>query len=212
MMLRRPALVVLLGLATLAAPAVARAQLYRWVNEQGEVHLTQGLDNVPERFRSAARLLGYPEAAPVRPAAPSDASTSSTTAPGAPIALGGARIPFVPGTPILVTVKVNGLRSVRLVLDTGADTTLIHPSALSAAGVDPSAGRPYRLEGVTGGGDGRQVTPDSLEVGDARVAPLAVVAYYIQLREGDGLLGRDFLDRFRVTVDGDARLVILTPR
>jgi predicted aspartyl protease len=56
------------------------------------------------------------------------------------------------------------------------------------------------------------VTLDSLEVGDARVAPLAVVAYYIQLREGDGLLGRDFLDRFRVTVDGDARLVILTPR
>ena len=41
---------------------------------------------------------------------------------------------------------------------------------------------------------------------------MAVIAYYIQLREGDGLLGRDFLDRFRVTVDGDARVVTLTPR
>jgi Aspartyl protease/Domain of unknown function (DUF4124) len=200
-MLRRPARAALLALAILAAPAVAWAQLYRWVNEQGEVHLTQGLENVPERFRAGARLLGYPEAAPDRPA-PTAAST----------AMGGARIPFVPGSPILVTMRINGLRTVRLVLDTGADTTLIHPSALAAAGVDPGAGRPYRLEGVTGAGDGRQVTLDSLEVGDARVAPLTVVAYYIQLREGDGLLGRDFLDRFRMSVDGDARLVILAPR
>jgi hypothetical protein len=203
-MLRPPALAALLWLAILAAPAVATGQLYRWVNEQGEVHLTQGLDNVPERFRSGARLLGYPEAAP----APS-------TPPGAPVtkaALGGARIPFVPGSPILVTMKVNGLRTIRLMLDTGADATLIHPTALAAAGVDPSVGRPYRLEGVTGVGDGRQVMLESLEVGDARVAPMAVIAYSIQLREGDGLLGRDFLDRFRVTVDGDARIVTLTPR
>jgi hypothetical protein len=200
-MLRRPARAALLALAILPAPAMAWAQLYRWVNEQGEVHLTQGLENVPERFRAGARLLGYPEAAPDRPA-PTAAST----------AMGGARIPFVPGSPILVTMRINGLRTVRLVLDTGADTTLIHPSALAAAGVDPGAGRPYRLEGVTGAGAGRQVTLDSLEVGDARVAPLTVVAYYIQLREGDGLLGRDFLDRFRMSVDGDARLVILAPR
>ena len=109
-------------------------------------------------------------------------------------------------------MKVNGLRTIRLMLDTGADATLIHPTALAAAGVDPSVGRPYRLEGVTGVGDGRQVMLESLEVGDARVAPMAVIAYSIQLREGDGLLGRDFLDRFRVTVDGDARIVTLTPR
>jgi len=214
-MLRPPALFALLCLATLAAPTAATAQLYRWVNEQGEVHLTQGLDNVPEQFRSGARLLGYPEAAPAPPAPAKPAGPATPGAPAAPStpgALGGARIPFVPGSPIVVTMKINGLRTVRLVLDTGAEATLIHPSALAAAGVDPSAGRLYRLEGVTGGGDGRQVMLESLEVGDARVAPLAVVAYYIQLREGDGLLGRDFLDRFRVTVDGDARLVTLTPR
>jgi hypothetical protein len=208
-MLRLPALAALLSLATLAAPTVAGAQLYRWVNEQGEVHLTQGLDNVPERFRSGARLLGYPEAAPTPPA---PAQPGGPGAGGTKAALGGARIPFVPGSPIVVTMRINGLRTVRLVLDTGADATLIHPSALAAAGVDPSAGRPYRLEGVTGSAEGRQVMLESLEVGDARVAPLAVIAYYIQLREGDGLLGRDFLDRFQVIVDGDARLVTLTPR
>ncbi len=208
-MLRPPGLAALLWLAILAAPAVATAQLYRWVNEQGEVHLTQGLDNVPERFRSGARLLGYPEAAPA-PSPP--AATPGAPVPAAPNTLRGARIPFVPGSPILVTMKVNGLRTIRLMLDTGADATLIHPSALAAAGVDPSVGRPYRLQGVTGVGDGRQVMLESLEVGDARVAPMAVIAYYIQLREGDGLLGRDFLDRFRVTVDGDARVVTLTPR
>jgi hypothetical protein len=205
MILRWLALPLLLGLAILAAPGVASAQLFRWVNEQGEVHLTQGLDNVPERFRSGARLLGYPEATPSTPG-------PSTPAPGAPVALGGARIPFVPGSPVFVTMKVNGFRTVRLVLDTGADTTLIHPTALAAAGIDPSLGRPTELRGITGVGTGRQIMLESLEVGDARGAPMPVTAYYIQLREGDGLLGRDFLDRFRVTVDGDARVVTLAPR
>jgi hypothetical protein len=44
------------------------------------------------------------------------------------------------------------------------------------------------------------------------VAPLGVIAYDLLLREGDGLLGRDFLDRFKVSIDIEARVVILSPR
>lgn len=189
----------------------AQAQLYRWVNEQGEVHFTQGLENIPERFRGGARLLGYPEAAPApAPTAPAGPAAAPEAPP--PGVRGGARIPFTPGEPILLTVRVNGLRTLRLLLDTGAQSTLIHTRALAAIGVDPSGGRPISLMGVTGQAEGRYVGLESLEVGEARVAPLGVIAYDLHLREGDGLLGRDFLDRFKLTVDTEARVVILAPR
>jgi hypothetical protein len=199
-----------LAMGMLASPA--HAQLYRWVNEQGEVHFTQGLENVPERFRGGARLLGYPEAAPApAPIAPAGSPAATPEAPP-PGVRGGARIPFTPGEPILLTVRVNGLRTVRLLLDTGAQSTLIHTRALAAIGVDPSGGRPISVMGVTGQAEGRYVGLESLEVGEARVAPLGVIAYDLLLREGDGLLGRDFLDRFKLTVDTEARVVILAPR
>ncbi len=201
---------VVLALAALAPPA--HAQLYRWVNEQGEVHFTQGLENIPARFRAGARLLGYPEAAPVPvPAGPAGPPPAGPEA-GSPGVRGGARIPFTPGEPILLTVRVNGLRTVRLLLDTGAQSTVIHTRALAAIGVDASDGRAVSVMGVTGQAEGRYVGLESLEVGEARVAPLGVIAYDLLLREGDGLLGRDFLDRFTLTVDTEARVVILAPR
>jgi hypothetical protein len=212
-MIRRAVVIlVALALAAPAWPTPADAQLYRWVNEQGEVHFTQGLESIPERFRAGARLLGYPEAAPAAPAPAAIPATREEARQAAPAVRGGARIPFSPGSPILVTVRINGLRTVRLVLDTGAESTLIHTRTLAAIGVDPTGGRPITVMGVTGAADGRYVGLESLEVGEARVAPLGVIAYDLLLREGDGLLGRDFLDRFKVSIDIEARVVILSPR
>ncbi len=198
----------LVALAVAAPAGPAHAQLYRWLNEQGEVHFTQGLENVPERFRAGARLLGYPEASP----APAPAGPAATGPASTPAVRGGARIPFTPGQPILLAVKVNGLRTVRLLLDTGRrarSSTLApwRPSAWirAAAAPSPSWGSPARRRGATSG-------LESLEVGEARVAPLGVIAYDLLLREGDGLLGRDFLDQFNLTVDSEARVVILAPR
>jgi aspartyl protease/uncharacterized protein DUF4124 len=204
--MRRRLVAAVAGLALVVWTAPAGAQLYRWVNEQGEVHFTQGLEAIPERFRAGAKLLGYPEAVPPPP------PTREAETRAAPTVRGGARIPFTPGSPIVVTVRVNGLRTLRLILDTGADTTLIHPLALSGIGVDPSRGRPVTVTGVTGAGDGHVVALESLEVGQARVGPMAIVAYDLIIREGDGLLGRDFLDQFKVTVDTEAQVVLLSPR
>lgn len=47
------------------APA-APAQVYRWTDEQGRVNYSQGLDSVPERFRSGAQFVNSPAAPPPR--------------------------------------------------------------------------------------------------------------------------------------------------
>ena len=41
------------ALMVFALPLVpAFAQMFRWTDEQGGIHYTQGVDNVPERFRA----------------------------------------------------------------------------------------------------------------------------------------------------------------
>ena len=184
----------------------ATAQFYRWVDEQGNLHYADTLHNIPERFRSRAESLSIRTSpAPAQSAAP------GVPAPGG--AAGGAQVRFTPGQRILVDVRLNGRSGARLLLDTGADRTLINPQALSAAGVQLSrvAAR-GRMHGVTGSDEVAYVLLDSLEIGQARVERLAVAAYEMGSRETDGLLGRDFLDQFNVSIDSSRGVVTLTPR
>jgi predicted aspartyl protease len=118
----------------------------------------------------------------------------------------------VPGSPVLVDVRINGGRSLRLILDTGASMTVIRPRALSALGVDMTGARPAEVRGVTGTSQARMVRLESLEVGTVKAGPLWVLAHDASMPQGDGLLGRDFLDRFTVTLDRQERVVILSER
>jgi hypothetical protein len=51
----------------------------------------------------------------------------------------------------------------------------------------------------------------SLEIGNVKVGPLKVLAH-TAAHQADGLLGRDFLERFTVTIDSAGGRVTLTPR
>jgi hypothetical protein len=66
---------VLLILALMALPPVAVAQMYRWVDEQGEVHVTDDPNSVPKQLRSPAGQTPTATPAPAPPTA---------TAPPAP--------------------------------------------------------------------------------------------------------------------------------
>lgn len=195
----------LLVVVLIGAASPALAQVYRWVDDQGNAHYADKLPGIPERYRSRAEPLGYRNA----PAPPPGANAPS----GPTVAAGGASIRYVPGERILVDVRLNGRASARLLLDTGADVTLINPSSLTAAGADlaRSSGR-AEIRGVTGSDRVISVMLESIEVGQARVERLPVVAYEMGSRESDGLLGRDFLDRFNLSIDSSRGVVILTPK
>lgn len=203
-MRRYPVAALLLLCASL--PLSAEAQLYRWTNERGEVHFTEGIESIPEGFRAGAALLGHPQSPGPAPALP------PAVQPGGGDTRILARIPFVPGVPIVVHARVNAGRSVQLLLDTGADRTMISPQALSALGVDMRPVRRATLRGVTGALDVDSVVIESIEVGEAKVGPLEVLAHNPNLTRGEGLLGRDFLDRFVVNIDTRSRVVLLSRR
>ena len=195
---------MLVGLAVLglgSGPAVA--QMYRWTDDQGGVHYTQGLDSVPDRQRPKAQMMVFPE----RPVAP-----VSATSPAEAAAAGTTKIPFTPGKPIMVTAKVNGGTAANLMLDTGASMTVISPRVLAAMGVGSAQALRGSVKGATGSADVLFVPIQSIEVGTARSGPLRIAAHDVDLSQGDGLLGRDFLDQFKVTIDSTAGIVTIAPK
>ena len=198
---------VLLSLAVLALwglwAAPASAQMYRWTDEQGGIHYSQGIYSVPERFRSKAQLLAFPE----RPAAPAQSSS-----PAGGDASRGTRITFTPGQPIMVSAKINGEGSVQLMLDTGASVTVVNPRVLAGMGIGSREAVRGSVKGATGTADVLFVPVQSIEVGGARSGPLRIAAHDVDLGQGDGLLGRDFLDQFTVNIDSTAGVVTISPK
>ena len=194
----RLALIVLAGCCCLAAPAAG--ELYRWTDAEGTVHYTGDLASIPPTFRDTATLLNAPQARPIPPPAANE-----------PVAL-----KVSPGAPITVEARLNGV-GLTLIVDTGADRTVISPEVIERAGLAGGAGRSVQVIGVTGTSTATLVTLPLLDVAGARIGPIVVVAHPLPSTfrgsdAVDGLLGRDVLDAFTLSVDTASGRATLTPR
>ena len=217
--------VALAAVFLLALPSAAVAALYRWVDSAGVTYYTSDRESIPERYRASATEIEAPSPRGPQPAGspPSPgAATPAASPPGvrspasltssAPAAspTSGASVPLPSGSPIMVEALLNGV-PLKLVLDTGADRTVISPAALNRAGIDTSIGTPFRISGVTGSSSASLVSVPRLDIAGAQVGPLGVVAFAVP-GGFDGLLGRDVLDAFTVTFDPAQNRATLTPR
>jgi clan AA aspartic protease (TIGR02281 family) len=172
------------------------AQLYRWTDAEGTVHYTTDAASIPPPFRDRAEDIGSPTPGPIVPVTPPAPS--------------GTVVPY-DGGPLVVDAVVNGV-TLRLLVDTGAERTLITHAALARAGVDVSSGTPVQIRGVTGEAAATVVSLPRLDVAGARLGPLPVIVHTLTNQDIDGLLGRDVLDGFTVTVDAASRRATLIPR
>jgi aspartyl protease len=203
-MLRRAALA--LTLTVLTTPATA--EIVKYTDDRGITHYVEGIQSVPQPYRARAIPLGLNNDGSGAP--PRGATDAAGFASGS--VKGGATIRYAPGQRIIVNATVNGSTSAQLLLDTGADRTMINPRVLAAAGV--SLARPVGSATVTGVGGAQEmqfVTINSLDVAGATVGRLTVAAHGVD-GAGDGLLGRDFLDQFSVNIDSAKGMVTLTPK
>ena len=194
---RHAGLALLLAAGCLwATPALA--ELYKWADAEGVVYYTSDLASIPPAFRDSATPISTPQARPAQPAKSEPASLRVT-----------------PGAPITAEARLNGV-PLTLIVDTGADRTVIAPEVLERAGLGGQGGRTVQVVGITGVSTATLVTVPMLDVAGARIGPLAVIVLALPptLRamrvEGagevstggvDGLLGRDVLDAFTLSVD-----------
>ena len=204
----RRALLFALSLSVMVVallPQPGRAEIFKYTDERGQNSYVDGLENVPPRYRAVAVPIGYRN----MPAPPPSKEAAAAASPS-----GTALIKYKPGQRIMVDVKINGGFNTQLLLDTGADRTMISPRVLTAAGIPIT--KPVatgQITGVTGTDKINYVVVDSLEVGEAKVGKMPVGAYELAgTGTGDGLLGRDFLDQFKMTVDAAKGEVTLAPK
>ncbi len=134
-------------------PGAVRAEIYSWIDDQGTQHYTTQIRKYPEPYRSTAQTLSLPQS----PAPPPELLPT-------PAAKGLTRISFTSGSPVLVTARINGAGPVTLILDTGADRTLVKTSVLSNLGISTENSNRVAIKGVTGTSYAIAVWVNSLEV------------------------------------------------
>jgi len=142
----------------------------------------------------------------------------SGAAEPAPPETAPSRLPIQPGqgTGIVVQGVVNGRFDAAFLVDTGATHTILTLKALERFGLSILSDASWVSFIVAGGHrrDAPLVRLDSLELGDARVTALDVLAFDVapETPSLDGIVGLDVLRRFTVTIDHAAGVVLLTPK
>lgn len=119
----------------------------------------------------------------------------------------------------LVYATIHRTQGALLIVDTGAALTIITPSMLQRLGLSLSERAPRRQVQVMGGQtiEVPLVKMSAVQLGDAMVENLEVGVYEVAPRVPaiEGVLGGDFLHKFRITLDknaGQMRLEPLNPR
>lgn len=193
--MKRWAVLSLISAILLASAANAQVlEMYRWTDDKGVVHYTNGIRDIPEQFRGSATLIRSAEARPAPPAADR------------------ASIQFQRrGELMVVNATLNGKSPVSFVVDTGASYTTISQAAAQAAGIqlpdNPTVLSFHTANGVIQAPLG---TLRSMEIGGLELKDVTVAIHDV-FPDGAiaGLLGQNFLSQFRLEIDGGSGLLNL---
>jgi clan AA aspartic protease (TIGR02281 family) len=186
---------ILMLMLALGSDTLGAAEYYRWVDENGVLHITDNLHNVPPKQRDGASRIqaresprvAEPEYKPPAPAAPRKAS-----------------IPFEKhGNIVIVPVTLNNRQTTKLVVDTGASYTFISNALARDLAIDVSR-NPKTVPFHTANGvvEAPLTNLDSITVGGMEIKNLtAAVHDTTPDSTAAGLLGLNFLSNFRMDID-----------
>ena len=200
---------VALGLVALTVAQSASALTYECLDPTGRSIFTdgpsQGLPCVVVHEENPPALVS-----PAQPL-PSPAETYEQAETVASELAAGTQAPphimvpvFRVGRSLVVQARLNGSRDAKLIVDTGADITILSNQAARDAGILPSS----YISTVTLNTAGGPVRADvarleTIAVGTAEVLHVPVALHDLPDAPAgvDGLLGLTFLDKFLVTLD-----------
>lgn len=131
---------------------------------------------------------------------------------------GPVEVPFIySNNQVLVKVKVNGVKDLLFLLDTGATQTILDSQrAKELSLVNPNASKNISITTGSGFIKMHTVKLDSLQLGEIKLEQVAIATAKLQSlsaisdMEPAGLLGANILKRFFVTIDYDRQVVRLS--
>ena len=193
MVYRKLVLVLALALLCWTGAALA-AEMLRWVDDQGVVHFTDSLKNIPEKFRSKVTRL-------------------KTSGPAlAPIPDDKALVKFQKqGELMVVPALLNEKTAAKFVVDTGASYTTISQAMAQQLGLNPTnASTVIPLQTANGVIEAPLVSVGSLAVGGFALKDLTVVVHDVFPDPNiAGLLGLNFLSQFHLGIDSKNGILYL---
>lgn len=190
--------------------ALAQAEIYKWVDAVGRVHFSDTLSGVPVEYRDRVEEKG--SRAPGLQSQPALSSPTrvrpSVSSPAAPLSY------TVPvrrdGNALLVDAMIGGTVRTRLLVDTGAEFTVLSTAAARRLGLDLGRAAVIPLRSASGVFLAPLTKVRSLSLGEAVVHDVEVIIHDAS-PELDGLLGMSFLDHFSITIStNDERLILTT--
>jgi hypothetical protein len=184
------------------------ADLYRWVDQEGTVHMTDALAQVPAQYRDQVdtRTLGT---ATQRDGKPSRISATL------PSGLNHFEIPYqaFEGTArrIIIPVTFNDSVTARMLLDTGSPGLMISPELAERLGlVEERKGRLRVMAAGIGGSVAASLAiVDTVRVGDAHSEFLPATITKIPSSSFEGLVGMDFMANYRIEIDTKNNVLVL---
>jgi len=194
---------VLLSLITAGSSS---AEIYRWTDAEGKLHFTQDLGRVPVGQRSRAKRPKQESKERLqRYSTPASLGTATSAASQSEI-----RIPFDrSGELMRVEAIVNERHRVPFLIDTGASGLSLPSAVVSRLGI-PIRSDPPRVTVRTANGLVRfpLIEIDSVQLGGARVDRLSAT---VNPTMNIGLLGGEFFNNYKYSVDAAARVITLVP-
>ncbi len=196
----------------LAFPVFSPGQsLYKWVDDEGTVHMTDALSQVPPKYRDQVqkkKLESAPQVAPDVYPIPPNRKTD-----GSPAGLKHFEIPYQPyegaSRRIIIPVTLNESITARLLLDTGCPGLMLSPKLASRLGLpnEPHEGLKILTGGIGGTAPATLAVVDQVRIGEAISEFTPATISEIPSEEFEGLVGMDFLANYKVSIDTNGNVV-----
>jgi clan AA aspartic protease (TIGR02281 family) len=188
--------------------APAYAEIYKWVDRDGRVHFSDTLAGIPPEYRDRIEeKVGLTSTLRSSPAPQRVLPERLTIAPAPP----SYAVPLRrDGNAILVEALVGGTVRTRLLLDTGAEFTVLSTAAARRLALNLGSAAVIPLRSASGIFFAPMLKVPSIAVGEAVAYDVEVIVH--DATPGlDGLLGMSFLDNFLVTISTSDERLILAP-
>ena len=192
----------------LLALASVYAEIYKWVDRDGRVHFSDTLTDIPPEYRDRIEeKVSLPSTSRSDPAPRRVTPARRPSAPAPP----SYTVPLRrDGNAMLVEALVGGTVRTRLLLDTGAEFTVLSTAAARRLALNLASAAVIPLRSASGVFFAPIIKVQSMTIGDATAYDVEVIVH--DATPGlDGLLGMSFLDNFLVTISTSDERLILTP-
>lgn len=188
----------------------AHAEIYKWVDRHGRIHFSDTTAGIPPEYHDRIEATGALPSSLVPPPTPHSEPTAHLASAPRP-APTSYTVPLRrDGNAMLVDALLGGTVPTRLLLDTGAEFTVISSVAARRLALNTLHAVVIPLRSASGIFLAPLLKVPSIAVGEAAVQDVEVIVH--DATPGlDGLLGMSFLDHFLVTINPSDERLMLTP-